>query len=102
TLLDAWERARTDERCELVTVIGDAGVGKSRLVAEALDRIDARVVRGRCLPYGNGITYWPVVAVVKQLRALPSHELAADALRSLLRENDRPTSADAIAWAFRK
>jgi class 3 adenylate cyclase len=101
-LLEAWERTRTNERCELVTVIGDAGVGKSRLVAEALDRIDARVVRGRCLPYGNGITYWPVVEVVKQLRALPSDELAAAALRSLLRENDRPTSADEIAWAFRK
>ena len=33
--------------------------------------IDARVVRGRCLPYGEGITYWPVVEVVKQLDALP-------------------------------
>jgi class 3 adenylate cyclase/tetratricopeptide (TPR) repeat protein len=101
-LLEAWERTRTNERCELVTVIGDAGVGKSRLVSEALDRIDARVVRGRCLPYGDGITYWPAVEVVKQLAALPSDELAAAALRSLLRESDRPTSADEIAWAFRK
>ena len=101
-LLEAWGRTLTASRCELVTVIGDAGVGKSRLVAEALDRIDARVVRGRCLPYGDGITYWPVVEVVKQLSALPSDELAAGALRSLLRESDRPTSADEIAWAFRK
>ena len=102
TLLEAWDRARTHARCELITVIGDAGVGKSRLVGEALDLIDAQVVRGRCLPYGEGITYWPVVEVVKQLRALPSDELAAEALRSLLRESDRPTSADEIAWAFRK
>ncbi len=101
-LLEAWNRTLAGSRCELVTVIGDAGVGKSRLVAEALDRIDARVVRGRCLPYGDGITYWPVVEVVKQLRALPSDEVAAGALRSLLRESDRPTSADEIAWAFRK
>jgi class 3 adenylate cyclase/tetratricopeptide (TPR) repeat protein len=101
-LLEAWDRTLAGSRCELVTVIGDAGVGKSRLVAEALDRIDARVVRGRCLPYGDGITYWPVVEVVKQLGALPSDELAAGALRSLLRESDRPTSADEIAWAFRK
>ena len=85
-----------------MTVVGDAGVGKSRLVAEALDGIDARVVRGRCLPYGEGITYWPVVEVVKQLDALPSDEEAAAALRSLLGESDRPTSADEIAWAFRK
>jgi class 3 adenylate cyclase len=102
TLLQAWDRARTQASCELVTVIGDAGVGKSRLVAEALDGIEARVVRGRCLPYGEGITYWPVVEVVKQLDAVPSDEEAAGAVRSLLRESDRPTSADEIAWAFRK
>jgi class 3 adenylate cyclase len=101
-LLDAWERARAETRCELVTVIGDAGVGKSRLVAEALDGIDARVLRGRCPPYGEGITYWPVVEVVKQLRVVPSDELAAGALRSLLGESDHPTTADEIAWAVRK
>ena len=83
-------------------MVGEAGVGKSRLVAEALDGIEARVVRGRCLPYGEGITYWPVVEVVKQLDALPSDEEAAAAVRSLLGESDRPTSADEIAWAFRK
>ena len=55
-----------------MTVVGDAGVGKSRLVAEALAAVEARIVRGRCLPYGEGITYWPVVEVVKQLAALPS------------------------------
>src|SRR5436190_1744449 len=89
--------AGTEER--LVTVVGEAGVGKSRLVAEALDGIDVGVVRGRCLPYGDGITYWPVVEVVKQLDRLPSDKEAAGALRSLLGESDRPTSADEIAWA---
>src|SRR5207247_7629997 len=78
------------------------GVGKSRLVAEALASLDARVVRGRCLPYGEGITYWPVVEVVKQLDALPSDPSAAAALRSLLGQGDEGTSADQIAWAFRK
>jgi class 3 adenylate cyclase len=101
-LLEACDRTLKQARCELVTVIGDAGVGKSRLVAEALDGVGARVVRGRCLPYGEGITYWPVVEVIKQLDALPSDEEAAGAVRSLLRESDRPTSADDIAWAFRK
>ena len=38
-----------------------AGVGKSRLMAEFLHGIDARVVTGPCLSYGQGITYWPVV-----------------------------------------
>jgi class 3 adenylate cyclase/tetratricopeptide (TPR) repeat protein len=46
----------------MVTVIGDAGVGKSRLVHEVVERIaaGARVLRGRCLPYGDGITFWPL------------------------------------------
>jgi class 3 adenylate cyclase len=101
-LADAWSRALAGSRCELVTVVGDPGVGKSRLVAEALGSLDARVVRGRCLPYGEGITYWPVIEVVKQLAALPSDPAAAVAVRSLLGESDQGTSADQIAWAFRK
>src|SRR5215207_2967374 len=102
SLAAAWERVQAPARCELVTVVGDAGVGKSRLVAEALDAVEAHVVRGRCLPYGEGITYWPVVEVVKQLAALPSDPAAAAAIRSLLGESDVGTSGDEIAWAFRK
>ena len=99
---DAWQRALVEERCELVTIVGEAGLGKSRVVAEALAAIDARIVRGRCLPYGQGITYWPVVEVVKQLDALPSDPTAAAAVRSLLGETEVGTSAEEIAWGFRK
>ena len=98
----AWERALAGTRCELVTVVGDAGLGKSRLVAEAIAHVEARVVRGRCLAYGEGITYWPVIEVVKQLAALPSDAQAAKAIRSLLAEIDTVSSTDEIAWAFRK
>jgi class 3 adenylate cyclase len=101
-LVEAWDRALASPRCELVSIVGDPGVGKSRLVAEALDRIGARVVRGRCLSYGEGITYWPVVEVVKQLAAVPSDQQAATAMRSLLRESDAAVGTDEIAWAFRK
>ena len=101
-LVDAWENTLGGSRCELVTVVGDPGVGKSRLVAEALAQIEARVVRGRCLSYGEGITYWPVVEVAKQLDSLPSDESAANAIRSLLGESDTPVGTDEIAWAFRK
>ncbi len=97
-----WERVQTEARCELLTLVGDAGVGKSRLVSEAVAGMEARVVRGRCLPYGAGITYWPVVEVVKQLAAVPSDEAAAEAIRSLLGESDRGSSSDEIGWAFRK
>ena len=50
----------------LVTVIGDAGVGKSRLVHEFVERVaaGARALHGRCLPYGDGITFWPLVGMV--------------------------------------
>jgi len=102
TLLEAWRGAVDEQRCELVTVVGDAGVGKSRLVAELLASLGARVVRGRCLPYGEGVGYWPVVEVLKQLESLPAEEGAAAAIRSLLGESDAPTSADTLAWAFRK
>ncbi|HEU5277719.1 MAG TPA: adenylate/guanylate cyclase domain-containing protein, partial [Gaiellaceae bacterium] len=101
-LRQAWERTRDESRCELVTVIGEAGVGKSRLAAELLGSIDATVCRGRCLPYGEGITYWPVVEVIKQLGVLPPDDTVTAAIRSLLRESDTPTSAEEIAWAFRK
>jgi class 3 adenylate cyclase/tetratricopeptide (TPR) repeat protein len=101
-VFEAWGRASAEQRCELVTVVGEAGVGKSRLLAEALASIDARVVRGGCPPYGEGITYWPVVEVLKQLNSFPSDPAAAASIRSLLRESDQATSAEEIAWAFRK
>ena len=101
-LVDAWNRASTGTCCELVTVVGDPGVGKSRLVAEVLAKIDARVVRGRCLSYGEGITYRPVLEVLKQLDALPSDEATAMPLRSLLGESHTVALTDEIAWAFRK
>jgi class 3 adenylate cyclase/tetratricopeptide (TPR) repeat protein len=99
---EALERVRAEQCCELVTVVGEAGVGKSRLVAEALASVEATVVRGRCLPYGEGITYWPVVEVLKQLDVLPEDDDAAVAIRSLLGETEAEASAEEIAWAFRK
>jgi class 3 adenylate cyclase/tetratricopeptide (TPR) repeat protein len=99
---EAWARVYAEQRCELLTVVGDAGVGKSRLVAEFVRGLEATVLRGRCLPYGEGITYWPVVEVLKQLAVLPPDETAAAAIRSLLGETQATTSAEEIAWAVRK
>ncbi len=101
-LREACERVQAERGCELVTITGDPGMGKSRLVAEALGSLDAHVVGGRCLPYGEGITYWPVVEVLKQLAVLPAEEAAAASIRSLLGETEAQTSAEEIAWAFRK
>jgi class 3 adenylate cyclase len=101
-LRQAWSRVRAERRCELVTLVGDPGVGKSRLVAELVRDIEASVVLGRCLPYGEGITYWAVVEVLKQLDLQPSEGGAATAIGSLLGETETATSAEEIAWAFRK
>src|SRR5262249_10782578 len=56
-LEDAFRNVVARRACRLVTVLGTAGVGKSRLAAEFLTGIEARVVTGRCLSYGEGITY---------------------------------------------
>ena len=100
---DAWERIRSERTCQLFTILGAAGVGKSRLTAEFVSSLEGvPVVRGRCLSYGEGITYWPVVEVVLQLGRRPSEPRAAAAIASLLGEADEPATADEIAWAFRK
>jgi class 3 adenylate cyclase/tetratricopeptide (TPR) repeat protein len=98
---DAFRQAEHDRSCQLFTVLGSAGVGKSRLAAEFLAGLDARVVRGRCLSYGDGITYWPVVEILKQLGTLPEGD-AARPLRALLGEAETPVPATEIAWGFRK
>ncbi len=90
-----------DRSCQLFTILGSAGVGKSRLAAELLAGLEGLVVRGRCLSYGEGITYWPVVEMLKQLGRLPEGD-AARPLRSLLGESDEPAVAEEIAWGFRK
>jgi len=62
----AYERAVVEERCILVTVLGSAGVGKSRLTHEFVSgvRPGSTVLRGRCLPYGQGITWYPVASLL--------------------------------------
>jgi serine/threonine protein kinase len=68
-LHEVWERAVEERRCHLVTVLGEAGIGKSRLVAELLRDVEASswVLRGRCLPYGEGITFWPITEALTPL-----------------------------------
>jgi predicted ATPase/class 3 adenylate cyclase len=55
--------------CHLLTVLGEAGVGKSRLVSEVAGSLPSEtiVAHGRCLPYGAGITYWPLAEIVREI-----------------------------------
>jgi hypothetical protein len=89
-----------ERRCELLTIVGDpASASRGSRRKRSTDR--RRVVRGRCSPYGEGITYWPVIEVVKQLDVRPDDEHAAT-IRSLLGETEHAGGTEQIAWAFRK
>ncbi len=78
-LRQAFERAVSESACHLFTVLGLAGVGKSRLVAELVAGLngEATTLSGRCLSYGDGITYWPLVEVFREAGA---EDELADAL----------------------
>jgi class 3 adenylate cyclase/tetratricopeptide (TPR) repeat protein len=68
-LRDALTASAAGRECRLVTVIGAAGVGKTRLVSELVSELGAQatVVCGRCLPYGDGITFWPLTELIRRL-----------------------------------
>jgi predicted ATPase/class 3 adenylate cyclase len=78
-LRETFERCAAERACRLVTVLGVPGIGKSRLVREALDEIrtGAGIVVGRCPPYGEGITYLPLRDIVRQLAPAGAVDLAA-------------------------
>jgi class 3 adenylate cyclase/tetratricopeptide (TPR) repeat protein len=71
----------------LVTVVGEAGVGKSRLLREFTDGLEgpATVIRGRCLPYGEGITFWPVAEAVRAAAGITDADHTAAAREKVLR-----------------
>jgi class 3 adenylate cyclase len=97
--------------CRLLTVLGPAGVGKTRLVSELLSEIGdfARVISGRCLPYGEGITFWPVAELIRGLgdtvalatltRGEPDGALIVERLEGL-GAGDAP--AEELFWAVRR
>ena len=68
-----FEDAVEEQACRLFTLLGPAGIGKSRLVADFLDRVGdtADVLRCRCLSYGEGITYWPLVEILRAIDVDP-------------------------------
>jgi tetratricopeptide (TPR) repeat protein len=86
TLLEeAFRRAADEHAGHLFTVLGAAGVGKSRLANEFLDKVrgEASVLVGRCLPYGDGITFWAVRELVRQASAATSGQNAEEVRRRL-------------------
>ena len=84
-LVVAWERVRADRCGGAATVLGAPGIGKSRLLTEFSDRIEgaASVYRGRCLPYGEGITYWPIVEMVEEAAGILHDDDSEETSRKL-------------------
>jgi class 3 adenylate cyclase/predicted ATPase len=93
----------------LATIVGPPGIGKSRLARELIGRTNARVVLGRCLSYGEGITYWPLREIVAQIGDLRAalgdagdSELAAVRMEAALGTAETTASPPEIAWGYRK
>jgi class 3 adenylate cyclase/tetratricopeptide (TPR) repeat protein len=98
----AFDRAISEPACRLVTVIGTPGVGKTRISTEFIAWLEGRatVLRGRCLPYGDGITYWPVAEVLRDAAAIAQEdgpEQATAKITSLLGAHEEsPTIAERL------
>ena len=106
-LTSLFKRVADEKRPHLATVYGDAGVGKSRLTSEFLQTIESGaeaplIVAGRCLPYGDGVTYWPLAEILKGLAgALDTDppDLVVEKIRKLGRELLTPDVASEPARA---
>jgi hypothetical protein len=112
------ERARTERSAHLFTLLGIAGIGKTRLALEVAARAnpDVTAFSGRCLGSGGGTTYWPLREIVRQAAGAET----AEAVRALLDDadadadrvasrialalgtSDERSGGDETAWAFRR
>jgi class 3 adenylate cyclase/tetratricopeptide (TPR) repeat protein len=98
-LREAFGQVVAARACRVVTVLGEAGVGKSRLVSELAAAVDgeALVLEGRCLPYGRGITYWPVVEVVRAAAGVTQQDAVADARAKIAALLEEEQDAELVA-----
>jgi DNA-binding SARP family transcriptional activator len=113
-LAGAFERAAHDPTVHLFTILGAAGIGKTRLAEEFASTVagEATVLAGRCVPYGEGITFWPLREIVERLTAAQplarllageeDAELVADRLTEAIGRTKASSSVEEIFWAFRR
>lgn len=108
---------------DLMTILGVAGVGKSRLVSEAIrDTNDVVIVSGRCLPYGEGITFWPIREIIFALSGIteedpqevvrtkieglvagiPEAEIVGPRIAALAGVGSPTTTTEEMFWALRR
>jgi class 3 adenylate cyclase/tetratricopeptide (TPR) repeat protein len=106
-IMGAFERALTERSCQLVTVLGPAGVGKSRLVADVIDTLHgtATVAVGRCLPYGDGLTWWPLAEALGAnglLEQVGADEPAVTRAAEVLKPTGEAVGTEEAFWAMRR
>jgi class 3 adenylate cyclase/tetratricopeptide (TPR) repeat protein len=100
-LENALGRAMRDRRAQLVTVFGEPGIGKSRLVREFTDGAErVTVLRGRALPYGEGVTYWPLASMIKDSAGITDDAPASEAFERLRLCCESEAVADLLAVAL--
>jgi predicted ATPase/class 3 adenylate cyclase len=117
----AFRRAVAGPQGRLVTLLGEAGVGKSRLIEEFVQSIagQAAVLRGRCLAYGDGITFFPLAEVLRRAAGIMPEDSEQDArikltsclgerlaeatsrIESILGLSEQQYSKDELFWAVR-
>jgi class 3 adenylate cyclase/tetratricopeptide (TPR) repeat protein len=97
-LVRLFERAIRGHRCLLAPIVGEPGVGKSRLVGELSARIAgrARVLAGRCLSYGEGITFWPLAEIVREVAGI-NDEHSPQQARERIARLTTPEVAERVA-----
>lgn len=121
-IADAVTDAAERRTGRLVTLVGEAGMGKTRLVDEALRSLPPglAVLRTRCLAYGDGVAWWPLVDLVRQAAGMAGDEpfdLARRRVADLVGEGGdlvagclgpaaglggTPSTSDDIAWALER
>ena len=117
SLENAFEAVRTERRSRVVLVLGDAGIGKSRLASEFVSSLGEVAVRlfGRCVSYGEGATYLPLAEMVREIaperpqatiaRLLEGDEhasLVAERIAQLAGESEGAAPTSELFWAVRR
>jgi class 3 adenylate cyclase/ATP/maltotriose-dependent transcriptional regulator MalT len=100
-LENSFSRAVKDRRAQLLTVFGEPGLGKTRLINEFTEGLErATTLYGRTLPYGEGVTYWPLASMIKASAGIRDDDPASEAFEKLRASCESEAVADLLGAAL--